>query len=67
MPPPEQQQQQAQAVAMPQVNTNLLSSDDYVYEPKPPEERADTEAQNTASGGMASQFSTVSPALDRNI
>jgi hypothetical protein len=65
MPP--EQQQQAQGIAMPQVNTNLLSSDDYVYEPKPVEEKADTESQNTASGGMASQFSTVAPALDRNL
>jgi hypothetical protein len=65
--PEEQKQQQAQVVAMPQINPNLLASDDYVYEPLPVEEKEEVESQATASGGMASQFQIVSPALDRNI
>lgn len=65
MPPPEEQQQQQPPVAMPQVNPNLLASDDYVYEMKPKEEKKDL-SQQAASGGMSSQFEIVSSGLNRN-
>ena len=65
---PEEQAGQKQAVAMPQVNTNLLAGDDYQYEPKPlPDKPFEEGGQAAASGGMASQFSIVSSALNKNI
>ena len=65
MPPPEQEQGQQQGVGMPQVNPNLLASDDYVYEMKPKEEKKDL-SQQSQSGGMSSQFEIVSSGLNRN-
>jgi hypothetical protein len=66
--PEQQQQQQQPAVAMPQVSTNLLTGDDYVYEPTPPPEKPFTdEGLAPSSGGMAIQFSDVSSALNKNI
>jgi hypothetical protein len=65
MPEP---QQQAQAVAMPEVSTNLLAADDYVYEVKPmPAKPFEEEGQSQQQGGMSSQFEIVSSALNKNI
>ena len=62
------EQQQAQGVAMPEVTTTLLVADDYVYEPTVPAEKPFTEeGAPQQSGGMASQFSSVSSALNKNI
>ena len=61
-------EEQKQAIAMPQVNTNLLAGDDYVYESKPlPEKPFEDGGQAAQSGGMASQFSIVSSALNKNV
>lgn len=60
---PEEQQQQG--LAMPQVNPNMLAGDDYVYEMKPKEKKADN-SQQSGTGGMSSQFEIVSSPLDRN-
>ena len=65
--PEEQQNQQNQGAGMPQVNPNLLVADDYVYEPKPLEKRKGLDKQETAQGGMSSQFEIVSSALNRNL
>lgn len=65
---PEQQQQQSQGVAMPEVSTALLVSDDYAYEAKPlPPKPFEDAGQNQGSGGMSSQFEIVSSPLNKNI
>ena len=66
-------QQQTGGVRMPQVNYLLVTQDDYAYEMKPLPKRAfdqiggTTSGQQSASGGMSSQFDVVSSALNKNL
>ena len=67
-----QQQEQEGAVRMPQVNYNMAASDDYSYELKPLPKRAfdqigGSAGQQTAQGGMSSQFDIVSSPLNKNV
>lgn len=62
---PEQQQQ---GVQLPQVNYLSAAQDDYMYESKPLPKRVQEElARGTQTGGMATQFSTISSGLNNNV